>query len=148
MNRADVERLIEQHGIETVKLGTPDVDGVYRGKRLGVKQFLDGCEGEGFAQCDVIFGWDIAEEVIDGKHLAIGSADTGFADVLLRPDLSTFRIVPWEPATAAVVADVYDEHGGLVPQSPRTALRRALDRAARLGFTAMMAVELEMRIFR
>ncbi len=148
MNRADIERLIDQHGIETVKLGTPDIDGVYRGKRLGVKQFVDGCEGEGFAQCDVIFGWDIAEEVIDGWQLAIGSADTGFADVLLRPDLATFRIVPWEPATAAVVADACDEHGGLVPQSPRTALRRVLDRAARLGYTAMTAVELEMRVFR
>ncbi len=148
MNKADVERLIEQHGIETVKVGTPDIDGVYRGKRLGARQFVDGCEGDGFAQCDVIFGWDIAEEVIEGQQLAIGSADTGFADVLLRPDLATFRIVPWEPASAAVVCDVYDEHGGLVPQSPRTALRRVLDRAGRLGFTAMMAVELEMRIFR
>jgi len=31
--------------------------------------------------------------------------------VVLRPDLATFRIVPWEPATAAVVCDAYDEHG-------------------------------------
>lgn len=148
MNIADIERSITQHDVQTVKIGTPDIDGVYRGKRLGARQFLDGCEDDGFAQCDVIFGWDIAEEVIEGQRLAIGSADTGFADVLLRPDLTTFRIVPWEPATAAVVADVYDEHGGLVPQSPRTALRRVLDRAARLGFTAKMAVELEVRIFR
>ena len=148
MNIAEVERQIAQHGVETVKVGTPDIDGVYRGKRLGAKQFLDGCGGEGFAQCDVIFGWDIAEEVIDGPKLAIGSADTGFADVLLRPDLATFRLVPWEPATAAVVCDVYDEHGALVPQSPRTVLRRVIDRAAKSGLTAMMAVELEMRIFR
>jgi len=148
MDKHEIERCIADHGIETVKIGTPDMDGVYRGKRVSAKQFLAGCEGEGFAQCDVIFGWDIAEEVIAGPKLAVGSADTGFADVLLRPDLATFRIVPWEPATAAVVCDAYDEHGAMLPQSPRTVLRRVLDRAAKLGFSAKMAVELEMRIFR
>ena len=148
MDKGEIEQLISEHGIETVKIGTPDMDGVYRGKRLAAKQFLSGCDGDGFAQCDVIFGWDIAEEVIATPGLAVGSAATGFADVLLRPDLSTFRIVPWEPATAAVVCDALDEHGTMLAQSPRTALRRVLDRAAGLGFSAKMAVELEMRIFR
>jgi glutamine synthetase len=68
--------------------------------------------------------------------------------VLLRPDLPTFRIVPWEPATAAVVCDAYDEHGEMLPQSPRSVLRRVLARAAEHGLSAKMAVELEMRIFR
>ncbi len=148
MGVSEIAQTIADHGIDTVKIGTPDMDGVYRGKRLSAKQFLAGCGGKGFAQCDVIFGWDIAEEVIAAPKLAVGSADTGFADVLLRPDLATFRIVPWETATAAVVCDACDEHGELLPQSPRTVLRRVLERASRLGFTAKMAVELEMRIFR
>ncbi|MEX2245290.1 MAG: glutamine synthetase family protein [Dehalococcoidia bacterium] len=148
MDRATIERLIAEHRIETVRIGTPDMDGVYRGKRLSAKQFLDGCEGPGFAQCDVVFGWDIAEEVITGQHLAIGSADTGFADILLRPDLATFRIVPWEAGTASVVCDVYDEHGAMASVSPRSALRRVVERAAALGFTPYMAVELEARLFR
>ena len=147
MDRGDIERLIGEHGIETVKIGTPDMDGVYRGKRVSVKTFLDGWDGAGFAQCDVIFGWDIAEEVITGANLAIGTADTGFADVLLRPDLGTFRIVPWEPATAAVVCDVFTEHGDPCEQSPRTALRRVIDRARSMGFEPMMAAEYEFRIF-
>jgi glutamine synthetase len=148
MDRAEVARLIAGHGIETVKIGTPDLDGVYRGKRLVAQPFLDGLDGPGFAQCDVIFGWDIAEELITGIPLAIGSADTGFADILLRPDLSTFRIVPWEPACAAVVCDAYDEHGQPVEQSPRTVLRRVAERARKLGFEPMMSAEFEFRIFR
>jgi glutamine synthetase len=148
MNKSDIERLIGEHGIETVKIGTPDMDGVYRGKRVSAKQFIEGCDGPGFAQCDVIFGWDIAEEVITGANLALGTADTGFADILLRPDLATFRIVPWEPATAAVVCDAFDEHGSPCPVSPRAVLRRVLDRAAKLGYTAMMSAEYEFRIFR
>lgn len=148
MDRNEIEKLIAAHGVETVKIGTPDMDGVYRGKRLSTKQFLAGCEGDGFAQCDVLFGWDIAEEVITGQKLAVGSADTGFADILLRPDLATFRIVPWERGTAAVVCDVYTEHGEPLAVSPRTVLRRVLERAAKLGLSAQMAVELEFRIFR
>jgi glutamine synthetase len=148
MDRVEIERLIDEHRIETVKIGTPDMDGVYRGKRLVAKQFLAGLEGAGFAQCDVIFGWDVAEELITEPRLEIGSADGGFADVLLRPDPATFRIVPWEPATAAVVCDVYDEHGGLVEVSPRSALRRVVDRAARSGFETAMAAEFEFRVFR
>ena len=33
MDRRAVEQLIAEHGIETVKIGTPDMDGVYRGIR-------------------------------------------------------------------------------------------------------------------
>ncbi len=148
MDKDEVRRLIAEHGIETVKIGTPDMDGVYRGKRVSVKQFLAGFDGSGFAQCDVIFGWDIAEEVMTGLDLAMGSADTGFADILLRPDLETFRVVPWEPAVAAVVCDVYTEHGGVVEQSPRAVLRRVVERARTMGFEPAMAVEYEFRIFR
>src|SRR3990167_5436546 len=101
MTRDEIAAAIADHGIETVKVGTPDMDGVYRGKRVSTKTFLDGCDGEGFPQCDVLFGWDIAEELIT-LPMAIGTADGGFADVLLRPALDTFRVVPWEPATAAV----------------------------------------------
>ena len=148
MERAEIARIIEQRQVETVRVGTPDLDGVFRGKRLSATQFLAGCEGDGFAQCDVIYGWDIAEEVVTGRRLAIGSADTGFADVVLRPDLSTFRVVPWEAGTAAVVCDVFDEHGEAVAVSPRTVLRRVIERARGMGLDAKMAVELEFRIFR
>jgi glutamine synthetase len=146
MDRDDVKALIETHGIETVKIGMPDMDGVYRGKRVTAQAFLDGCDA-GFPQCDVIFGWDIAEEIIS-RPLAIGSADNGFADIMLKPDLDTFRIVPWEPATAAVVCACYTEHGDPVEQSPRTVLRRVTERAAAIGLRPAMAAEFEFRVFR
>ena len=43
--------------------------------------------------------------------LVIGSADTGFADVIMQPDLETFRVVPWEEGVAAVVCDYATEAG-------------------------------------
>src|SRR5581483_8469853 len=147
MGPDDVARLIEEHRVETVRIGTPDMDGVYRGKRLTAGQFLEGL-GSRFAQCDVLFGWDIAEEIITGAPLRWGSADTGFADVILRPDLATFRIVPWEPQSAAVVCDVFDEHGEPLPIAPRTVLRGVIARARGLGFEPMTAAEFEFRLFR
>ncbi len=147
MTKTEISEIIAEHHVETVKVGTPDMDGVYRGKRVSAKQFLAGCDGAGFAQCDVVFGWDIAEEVITDK-LAIGAADNGFSDIVLRPDLDTFRVVPWETGTASVVCDVFTEGGAVVEQSPRAVLRRVLERARASGYEAMTAVELEFRIFR
>jgi glutamine synthetase len=146
MDIDQVERTIRDHGIETVKVGGADMDGVYRGKRVLAQPFLDGCHANGFPQCDVIFGWDIAEQVIEG--LAVGTADTGFADIIMVPDLSTFRVVRWEQKTAAVICDYTTEAGEPLDVAPRTVLRRVVDRAVALGCRPFTAAEFEVRIFR
>ncbi len=63
MDLAEVQHLIESGKVEYIKIGSPDIEGVYRGKRVAAKHFLNSIE-DGFAQCDVIFGWDIAESVL------------------------------------------------------------------------------------
>ncbi len=72
------------------------IDGVYRGKRITAATFLDGLE-KGFAQCDVIFGWDIAEDLVPG--LRFTGWQSGYPDILMIPDLDTFAVVPWEPGS-------------------------------------------------
>ncbi len=146
MDRQQIEQVIADRRIEVVKVGGADMDGVFRGKRILSPHFLEGCQGAGFPQCDVIFGWDIGEQVIEG--LAVGSAQTGFADILMRPDLSTFRAVPWEAGAAAVICDYAEEDGRPLAVSPRQVLRRVVERAAAAGYQARMAVELEVRLFR
>ncbi|MBI4570676.1 MAG: glutamine synthetase, partial [Chloroflexi bacterium] len=146
MELEQIERLIRERGVEVVKVGGADMDGVYRGKRLLAGQFLEGCRSGGFPQCDVIFGWDIQEQLIDG--LAVGSARTGFADIIMQPDLDTFRVVPWEPDAAAVVCDYAHEDGRPVAVSPRQVLRRVVDRALGAGYQPRTAAELEVRLFR
>ena len=142
---ADIERIIQEHQIHTVKIGMPDMDGVFRGKRVPIENFLGGLEG-GFAQCDVLFGWDIAEDLI--PNLRFTGWDTGYPDVWMKPDLSTFGVVPWDPGVAQVVCDFVDEHGGPVSISPRYVLQRVIDRAAARGYQAELAIELEFRLFR
>ncbi|MCH8902153.1 MAG: glutamine synthetase [Chloroflexi bacterium] len=143
---AEVEKLIANEGIEVVKVGGADMDGVFRGKRVLAPHFLEECRDGGFPQCDVIFGWDIEEQLIDG--LAVGSAETGYADIVMQPDLSTFRRVPWEPSAAAVICDFERRDGQPLAVSPRHVLRRVVERAADAGYLPRMAVELEVRLFR
>ena len=143
---AEVEKLIANEGIEVVKVGGADMDGVFRGKRILTPHFLEDCRDGGFPQCDVIFGWDIEEQLIDG--LAVGSAETGYADIVMQPDLSTFRRVPWEPSAAAVICDFARTDGQPLAVSPRHVLRRVVERAADAGYLPRMAVELEVRLFR
>ncbi len=145
MDRAEIKRLIDEGNVEYVKIGTPDIEGVYRGKRVAARHFLNSLD-EGFAQCDVIFGWDIAENVL--PNLKVSNWEHGFADVILRPDLSTFQMVPWEDAIASCICDVWTEHGEPLQVSPRYVLNSVIERARALGYAPLAASELEFRFFR
>lgn len=144
MELSEIKRLVEEDAIEYVKIGTPDIEGVYRGKRVAARHFLNSLE-EGLAQCDVIFGWDIAENVLPG--LKVSNWEHGFADVMLRPDLSTFRMVPWEDRIASCICDVWTEHGEPLTVSPRYVLSKVVERARALGLEPLAASELEFRFF-
>jgi len=141
-----VATLIDKNRVRTVKIGGADLDGVYRGKRVAAEHFLAAAQGEGFPQCDVIFGWDIQDEVIGS--LPFSNWEIGFGDIVMRPDLDTFAIVPWEEGCASVICDFCTEHGDPLPISPRFVLQRVLQRAADAGYVAKMAAELEVRFFR
>jgi glutamine synthetase len=147
--RADIGRvaqLIEAHGIETVKVGGADLEGVYRGKRMVANQFLAAVRDHGVAHCDCLFGWDIAEELIPG--LRFTGWQTGFPDLVMRPDLATFALVPWEERSASVICDFAIEAGEPAFLAPRTVLQRTIARVRDLGYEPFTASELEFRIFR
>ena len=145
MEIAEIKQLIDEGQIEYVKIGAADIEGVYRGKRVAAKHFLNSLE-EGFAQCDVLFGWDIGEVVL--PNLKFSNWERGFADIVMKPDLSTFALTPWEEHVATCVCDLWTEHGEPVSISPRYVLQRVVERARALGFEALAAAELEFRFFR
>src|SRR5262249_38676561 len=66
----------------------------------------------------------------------------------MRPDLSTFAVVPWEEGSASVICDFYTEHGDPLSLAPRQVLRRVVEEARASGYVAKMAAELEVRFFR
>ncbi len=145
MDTAEIKQRIESRDIEYIKIGAPDIEGVFRGKRVASKFFL-GSEDDGFAQCDVLFGWDIAENVL--PNLKASNWERGFADIVMRPDLTTLAIVPWEEKVASCICDLWTEHGEPVTIAPRHILSTLVERARAMGFEPMAASELEFRLFR
>ena len=145
MDIAEIKRLIDEGKIEYVKIGASDIEGVFRGKRVAAKHFLNALD-DGFPQCDVLFGWDIAENVL--PNLKVSNWERGFADIVMKPDLSTFAMVPWEEKIASCICDLWTEHGEPVTVSPRYVMSQVMERARSMGFEAMAASELEFRFFR
>jgi len=85
-----------------------------------------------------------------------GSSVEGFvrvaeSDMHLRPDSSTFAVIPWlsgAEATARLICDVYNPDGQPFPGDPRSVLRRALAQAEEMGFHFNTGPELEFFLLR
>jgi glutamine synthetase len=145
MDSAAIKQLVEEGKVAYIKIGTPDIDGVFRGKRVAAPYFLEGLT-DGFAQSAVLFGWDIAENVL--PYFKEQSWESVFGDFIMVPDLATFALVPWEERVASCISDLRAERGGPIHVSPRYILRQLVERARSLGYEPMAAAELEMRFFR
>ena len=84
-----------------------------------------------------------------------GSAIDGFsriqeADMLARPDPTTFQILPWRPDQAGVArmfCDIVTPDGDPFEGDPRWVLRRNLQKASRLGYSFYVGPEIEYFYF-
>ena len=132
--------------IETVVLALTDMQGRLQGKRLTARYFLDEVLGHGAEGCNYLLAVDVEMNTVDGY--AMSSWDKGYGDFVMRPDLATLRMVPWETATAMCLADLAWADGGDVVASPRQILRAQLARLAERGWTANASTELEFLVFR
>jgi glutamine synthetase len=140
-----IKRTFDQHKIEKVKVGGFDVDGILRGKYVSREKCLSAIEG-GLGFCDVIFGWDSGDVLYD--HDAVTGWNTGFPDAVARIDLSTFCLLPWEPSTAFFLLDFCRADGTPLGASPRTVLRRVIERAESMKYSVRAAIEFEYWFFR
>jgi glutamine synthetase len=76
------------------------------------------------------------------------SWSSGYGDYIMKPDLGTLRPVPWIEGTAMCLCDVLDHHTHMpVPFSPREVLKTQIAKAEAMGFSSIMATELEFFLF-
>ena len=78
----------------------------------------------------------------------MSSWEKGYGDFVMRPDLDTLRLVPWQEGTALCLADLEWADGSDVVASPRQVLRAQLARLAERGWSANASTELEFLVFR
>jgi len=123
---------IREAGVDIVHLQFTDVLGAIKGLTVPVER-LRGCLEGGV--------W------FDGSSVE-GMARLAESDLYLRPDLSTFAVLPWKPApTARLLCDLYLPDGSRFPADPRGVLKTALDEAAVLGFDYRVGCEVEFFVF-
>lgn len=130
-----VLRTLEERDVRFVRLWFTDVLGFLKSVAIAPAE-LEGAFAEGI-------GFD-------------GSAIEGFArvyeaDMVARPDPSTFQILPWRgnsPATARMFCDIQMPDGSPSYADPRFVLKRTLSRAAELGFTFYTHPEIEFFVFK
>lgn len=95
------------------------------------------------------------EKALNNQIMFDGSSIEGFvrieeSDMYLRPDLSTFAVLPLQSERAKVarlICDVYTTEGVPFEGDPRNVLKRALARAEKLGYACQVGPELEFFLF-
>ncbi len=138
----ELEQGAADGSIDTVVVAFTDMQGRLMGKRLHANYFLDGDISEhGVEGCNYLLALEMEGDPVPGYEMA--SWERGYGDLRLVPDMATLRRIPWLEGTALLLADVAWLDGSPVAPSPRQVLKRQVDRAAELGYTAMFGSELE-----
>ncbi|GAA3462841.1 glutamine synthetase family protein [Saccharothrix longispora] len=137
--------LVDSGEVDTVLVAVVDMQGRLQGKRCAARYFVDVVMEHTAEGCDYLLAVDVEMNTVEGY--ASSSWDSGYGDLVMRPDLSTLRRVPWHEGTALVMCDIVTEDGDPVAVSPRQILRKQLDRLAERGWTAFVGTELEFIVF-
>ncbi len=128
-----VLRTVEERGIRFVRLWFTDVQGFLKSVSISP------------AELEVAFEEGMT---FDGSSID-GYARVQEADMLAKPDPSTFAVLPWrsEQQVARMFCDIYTPDGEPFSGDPRYVLKRNLERASEMGYTFYAAPELEFFYF-
>lgn len=137
MTTSEIFEFLKSNQDQRVKVAITDIDGVLRGKIMRKEKLLDAFEsGSGF--CDVVFGWDMADTAYDNG--TVTGWHTGYPDRQYKPDITTFRTIPWEENIPFFLGDFSEiDH----PACSRTLLKRIIRKASDMGFSAKFSQEFE-----
>ena len=132
--KEDVLDLTRRFGVDFIRLQFTDIMGINKNVEVPRSQF---------------------GKALDGEIMFDGSSIEGFvrieeSDMLLKPDLATFRILPYDDEggrVARLLCDIYTPDEQPFVGCPRMTLKRQLARAKKLGFAMMAGCEAEFFLF-
>ena len=133
-SREDIIRMVEDEDVEFIRLQFTDIFGILKNVAITASQL---------------------NKALNNDCMFDGSAIEGFvrideSDMYLHPDLDTFEIFPWRPQqgkVARLICDVYNPDGTPFIGDPRYVLKRAVKRAADMGYTFQVGPECEFFLF-
>ena len=137
MTADDIETMlerIEQDGVQFIRLQFSDLPGLPKNVAIPVSQ---------------------AEKALTEGISFDGSSIEGFArieesDMVLRPDSSSYTILPWrkDAKVARFICDVHHSNGTPFEGDPRYILKRTLAQAAEMGYVFNTGPEIEFFLFK
>lgn len=146
-----VRRVVDELGLEMIRFSFADQHGVLHGKTL-TRAALPSALRSGVTAPSSL----LLKDTSGRSAFGVFSADTGVGvdgfsgagDVVLVPDPTTFRVLPWAPRTGWMLCDLRFPDGSRVPFCGRGILREQLGRLAAAGYAMTVGVELEFHVFR
>lgn len=149
--RAEILRRIERDELGVIRLAFPDQHGILRGKTI-IASEAGRAMRDGVAMTTTLLLKDTSHRTVFPVFTAGGGlgerALEGAADVLLIPDPSTFRVLPWAPHTGWMLCEAHFPDGRVAPYSTRGILKRAITKAETAGFDFIAGIEVEFHLFK
>lgn len=130
MISAQLQAQLEAQAIAVVHVGQFDYAGVFRERRLGVKQFLAWARSPRFA--NTLPKWDCSDNLFAGGP---------YLTERVAIDEASLRRYPFEANAGLIIADFEGDSASLMP---RAVLRKQIERAAAMGFDVRAAFEFEV----
>ncbi|MEJ2128707.1 MAG: glutamine synthetase family protein [Woeseiaceae bacterium] len=125
---------MSERNIEDVEAFVPDMAGSARGKVVPADKFGSGR----MKMPEAIFAQTISGHYVDNDQ------NVEDRDMMLTPDPSTLRPVPWiSDPSASIFVDCYRSDGSPVDTSPRSVLRNVLGKYESQGWVPVVAPEVE-----
>ena len=133
-SRDDIVRIVTEEDIKFIRMQFTDIFGQLKNVAITASQI---------------------EKAVNNQIMIDGSSIEGFvriheSDQYLRPDLSSFTVLPWRPQhgkVARLICDVYNPDGTPFVGDPRGVLKRALARAEAMGYSFNVGPECEFFLF-
>jgi glutamine synthetase len=132
-----------------VRFSFADQHGVLRGKTLAVSEAKAAME-RGVTLTSTLLLKDTSHKTVFPAFTPGGGVGMpelqGAADILMMPDESTFRVLPWAKDTGWVLCDLALQDGKPVPYDTRSILKKSI---AKLGeHQLVVGLEIEFHVFR
>ena len=148
---AAAARRIGELDLRTVRLTVVDQHGIPRSKSLSPEVAI-AAMSNGLDFSGAIYSLDTGNQVFVPAFAAGGGFGidefTGFPDVVLVPDATTFRVLPWADRTGWMLCDVYFSNGQPMPLDGRGLMRRMLGELGEAGYDYLAGIEIEYYIVR
>jgi glutamine synthetase len=146
-----LRRIVEERELEVVRLAFPDQHGILRGKTLMAADALATLES-GCSITTTMLAKDTSHRTVFPVFTAGGGFGMkemeGAADVVMVADPSTFRVLPWAPATGWLMCDVHFADGRPVPFATRNLYRGVIEKLAQRGYDFVAGLEVEFHLFK